>query len=215
MLKQTVDTLPKSTNTVLSVSGLSGGPAERPLFLDFNLQLPAGVSALLGDEGAGKTSLMRLLCGDLAPTAGQLRLRGETTALVLPRHSAVFWTDLRLPLHDGETPEQTWAHFRLSLPAWSESTQNELVETLQLAPHLDKRLNMLSTGSRRKVGLVAALASGATVTLLDQPFVSLDHASIRSLQEYLAQVGQNTERAWLIADYEKPAHLLLASVRQL
>jgi len=84
-----------------------------------------------------------------------------------------------------------------------------------LAPHLDKRLNMLSTGSRRKVGLVAALASGATVTLLDQPFVSLDQASIRSLQVYLARVGQNTERAWLIAGYEKPAFLPLASVHQL
>jgi len=215
MLKQTAAPIPKATNTVLSVTGLSGGPIELPLFRDFNLQLPAGLSALLGDEGSGKTSLMRLLSGDLAPTAGQLRLMNEATPLALPRHSAVFWTDLRLPLHDSDTPGQCWAHLRLSLPAWSHATQNELIETLQLAPHLDKRLNMLSTGSRRKVGLVAALASGATVTLLDQPFVSLDQASIRSLQAHLTQVGQNTERAWLIADYEKPAYLPLASVHQL
>ena len=215
MLKQTAAPVPKSTNTVLSVTGLSGGPIELPLFRDFSLQLPAGLSALLGDEGSGKTSLMRLLSGDLEPTAGQLRLMCEATPLALPRHSAVFWTDLRLPLNDSDTPAQCWAHFRLSLPAWSNTTQDELVETLQLAPHLDKRLNMLSTGCRRKVGLVAALASGAKVTLLDQPFVSLDQASIRSLQAYLMQVGQNTQRAWLIADYEKPAYLQLASVHQL
>jgi ABC-type multidrug transport system ATPase subunit len=215
MLKQTAAPFPKSTNTVLSVTSLSGGPVELPLFRDFNLQLPAGLSALLGDEGSGKTSLMRLLSGDLAPTAGQLRMMCEANPLTLPRNSAVFWTDLRLPLHDSDTPEQCWAHFRLSLPAWSDATKNELIETLQLAPHLDKRLNMLSTGSRRKVGLVAALASGAVVTLLDQPFVSLDRASIRSLQAYLTQVGQNTQRAWLIADYEKPAYLPLASVHQL
>ena len=215
MLKQTAAPVPKSTNTVLSVTGLSGGPIELPLFRDFNLQLPAGLSALLGDEGSGKTSLMRLLSGDLEPTAGQLRLMCEATPLALPRHSAVFWTDLRLPLNDSDTPAQCWAHFRLSLPAWSNATQDELVETLQLAPHLDKRLNMLSTGCRRKVGLVAALASGAKVTLMDQPFVSLDQASIRSLQAYLMQVGQNTQRAWLIADYEKPAYLQLASVHQL
>ena len=166
MLKQSAAPVPKSTNTVLSVTGLSGGPIELPLFRDFNLQLPAGLSALLGDEGSGKTSLMRLLSGDLEPTAGQLRLMCEATPLALPRHSAVFWTDLRLPLNDSDTPAQCWAHFRLSLPAWSNATQDELVETLQLAPHLDKRLNMLSTGCRRKVGLVAALASGAKVTLL-------------------------------------------------
>jgi ABC-type multidrug transport system ATPase subunit len=56
MLKQTVNPVPKATNTVLSVTGLSGGPVEMPLFCDFNLQLPAGLSALLGDEGSGKTA---------------------------------------------------------------------------------------------------------------------------------------------------------------
>jgi ABC-type multidrug transport system ATPase subunit len=212
MLRQTFDPLHKSTKTVLSVTGLSGGPAELPLFQDLSLQLPAGVSALLGDEGVGKTSLMRLLSGDLTPAAAQLRLPGEAATLALPQPSVVFWTDLRLPLHDHDTPEQCWAHLRASCPAWSDDTQKELIEALQLGPHLEKKLNMLSTGSRRKVGLVAALACGATVTLLDQPFVSLDQASIRSLQAFLAKQGQTPDRAWLIADYEKPVHLPLASV---
>ena len=215
MLKQTFDPLQKTTNTVLTVTGLSGGPGDLQLFRDLALQLPAGVSALLGDEGVGKTSLMRLLSGDLVATAGQLSLASQAAPLSLPLPSAVFWIDLRLPLHDSDTPVQCWAQLRASLTAWSDATQNELIDILQLAPHLDKRLNMLSTGSRRKVGLVGGLASGATVTLLDQPFVSLDQASIRSLQTFLAQRGQNTERVWLIADYEKPAHLPLVSVLQL
>lgn len=215
MLKQTFDPLQKTHYTVLSVSGLSGGPGDLPIFREIALQLPAGVSALLGDEGVGKTSLMRLLSGDLVASAGQLRLASRAAPLSLPQPSAVFWIDLRLPLHDSDTPTHCWAQLRSSLPAWSVATQNELIDALQLAPHLDKRLNMLSTGSRRKVGLVAALASGATVTLLDQPFVSLDQPSIRSLQAFLAQQGQNTERAWLIADYEKPTHLPLASVLHL
>lgn len=215
MLRQTFDPLHKRPKTVLNVTGLSGGPAEQPLFDDLALQLPAGVSALLGDEGVGKTSLMRLLSGDLTPTAGQLRLTGDDAPLALPQPSVVFWADLRLPLHDLDTPAHCWAHLRASCPAWSDNTQHGLVEALQLAPHLDKRLNMLSTGSRRKVGLVAALACGATVTMLDQPFVSLDQTSILSLQAFLAKLGQNPDRAWLIADYEKPVHLPLASVLHL
>ncbi len=215
MLRQTFDPLHKSTQTVLSVTGLSGGPVEQPLFHDLALQLPAGVSALLGDEGVGKTSLMRLLSGDLNQSAGQMHLTGQALPLALPQPSVIFWTDLRLPLHDQDTPAQCWAHFRASCPGWCDETQNELIETLHLAPHLNKRLNMLSTGSRRKVGLVATLASGARVTLLDQPFVSLDQASIRNLLAYLAKLGQNPDRAWLIADYEKPVHLPLASVLQL
>lgn len=215
MLKQTFDSPQKNSHTILSVNGLSGGPGDLPLFHDLAFQVPAGVSALLGAESVGKTSLMRLLSGDLVASAGQLRLASGTAPLRLPQPSAVFWLDLRLPLHDSDTPAQCWAQLRASLPAWSDETQNELINDLLLAPHLNKRLNMLSTGSRRKVGLVAALASGAMVTLLDQPFVSLDQVSIRSLQEFLTQQGQNTERAWLIADYEKPTHLPLVSVIQL
>ena len=216
MLKQTFDdSHKKNTEILLKVTGLCGGPGERPLFRDMDLQLPPGVSALLGDEGVGKTSLMRLLSGDLLPTAGQVHIHGDDPQVVSQRPSAVFWTDLRLPLHDSDTPEQCWAVFRSSSPKWSTQTQNELIEILQLTPHLEKRLNMMSTGSRRKVGLVAALASGATVTLLDQPFVSLDQVSIRSLKTFLAHAAENRERAWLIADYEKPIHLPLASVLQL
>lgn len=215
MLSQTFDPLYKSTPTVLSVTGLSGGPGELPLLCDLTFQLPPGVSALLGDEGVGKTSLMRLLSGDLFPCAGQLRLTGEATPLALPQPSLIFWTDLRLPQHDHDTPTQCWMHFCASCADWSNETQNELIEALQLAPHLHKSLNMLSTGSRRKVGLVAALASGAKVTLLDQPFAALDQASVRSLQAFLVKLGQNPHRAWLIADYEKPDHLPLASVLQL
>jgi ABC-type multidrug transport system ATPase subunit len=201
--------------SVLQVTGLSGGPAERPLFNNLDLWLPEGISALLGDEGSGKTTLLRLLAGDLVAISGQMRLLGFDGPMPQTQTNSVFWTDLRLPLHDENTPQQCWGTLAPHWPNWSEETQKLLIDALQLTPHLDKRLNMLSTGSRRKVGLVAALASGATVTLLDQPFVSLDRASIRALQEVLREASQEPHRAWLIADYEEPADIPLAAVLQL
>ena len=53
-----------------------------------------------------------------------------------------------------------------------------LIQAFELTPHLEKPLYMLSTGSKRKVWLAAAFASGAAVTLLDQPFAALDKASV-------------------------------------
>ncbi len=117
MLKQTFDPLQKTIYTVLSVTGLSGGPGDLPLFRELVLKLPAGVSALLGDEGVGKTSLMRLLSGDLIATAGHLRLASQACPLSLPQPSSVFWINLRLPLHDVETPAHCLAQLRSSLPA--------------------------------------------------------------------------------------------------
>ena len=197
---------------VLHATRLTGGPGSLKLFQQIDVQLPTGVSALTGDEGVGKTSLMRLLAGDLVATEGQISVLGQPVLLPKPQPASVFWLDLRLPQHDDETPEAYWENLRRHLPAWSTETQRQLITSLQLPPHLDKRLNMLSTGSRRKVGLVAALASGAVVTLLDQPFASLDLASIRVIQDALNKLSHEPDRAWLIADYESPTHVHLASV---
>ena len=215
MLQQTIYDRAQSRPPILEVTGLSGGPAGLDLWRDLALRLPAGVSALVGDEGVGKTSLLRLLAGDLPAATGHMRLRGEPWPLGRAHPASIFWTDLRLPERDANTPVECWSAWQQALPLWRHDIQEALVQALHMAPHLNKRLNMLSTGSRRKVGLVAALASGATVTLLDQPFVSLDHASICVIREVLTDAAEQTGRAWLVADYEAPADIPLASLLQL
>lgn len=149
------------------------------------LPLPAGLVAVTGDEGTGKTRLLRLL--------------GE--------QPSALWLDLSLPGRDDEVPAQVWDALRQRCPLWSMQLQQDLGEALDLHPHAGKKLSMLSTGSRRKVALVALLASGATVTCLDQPFAALDAASIRVVREFLADVADHTSRTWVVADYEADARL--------
>ncbi len=109
------------------------------------LPLPPGLVAITGDEGAGKTSLLRRL--------------GEGRSAL--------WIDLSLPGQDEQAPQQVWNVLRQRCPHWDRQRQQELIEVLDLHFHLGKKLSMLSTGSRRKVALVGLLASGATVTCLD------------------------------------------------
>lgn len=70
---------------------------------------------------------------------------------------------------------------------------------------------MLSTGSRRKVSLIALLSSGAKFVCLDQPFAALDQASIDVLVDFLNDMAENPTRAWLVADYEADHRLLWGS----
>lgn len=77
---------------------------------------------------------------------------------------------------------------------------------------MNKQLYMFSAGSKRKVWLAAAFASGAAVTLLDEPFAALDKASIGFVVELLEDAADHPERAWVIADYEAPGDVRLASV---
>ena len=80
-----------------------------------------------------------------------------------------------------------------------------------LGPHLTKPGTMLSAGTRRKVWLAGAFASGAAVTLLDEPFAALDKASIGFVLELLDDAAASSTRAWVVADYEAPRGVPLAA----
>jgi energy-coupling factor transporter ATP-binding protein EcfA2 len=163
---------------------------QAPLLHWQGLHILPGLNAVTGDEGSGKTRLLQALA--------------ESTADVL-------WLDLRLPAHDEQTPQEVWTALQQRCPCWNSELQTELLNALQLQDHLGKRLFMLSAGSRRKVALVGLLASGATVTCLDQPYAALDMASVRMLREFLNDMVDHPARAWLVADYEADPELHWAS----
>ena len=96
---------------------------------------------------------------------------------------------------------------RPRFPHWDRGAEVALVEAFGLAEHIDKPLFMLSTGSRRKVGLVGAASARAALTLLDAPFAALDQPSIALLTELLVEAAGLRDRAWVLADYALPAGL--------
>lgn len=185
-------------------------PAHKPLLQLRNAQLPyrrstdtpplnldilPGLTAITGDEGTGKTTLLKVLAGDLTLTAGTLQ------------GADALWLDLRLPEHDALTAEVFWTQWQSRCPRWQADLHNRLCEALGLQAHLGKQLFMLSTGSRRKVALVGLLASGATITCLDQPYDALDLPSVRVVREFLQDMADHSSRAWVVADYVADAAL--------
>ena len=152
-----------------------------PLLEWKGLRILPGVNAVTGDEGSGKTRLLREL--------------SESSAEAL-------WLDLSLPGHDQQTAQEVWAALQARCPKWNATLQTDLTAALQLQDHLGKRLFMLSTGSRRKVALTGLLASGVAVTCVDQPYSALDLPSVRVVREFLQDAAEHPTRAWVVADYE-------------
>ena len=179
---------------LLQLAGVHYRVGGRELWTGVDAEITPGVTWVGGDEGVGKTTLLRLLAGVCRPSQGELLVpRG-----VAPR---VAWTD---PQDDQMTVRDALA-LGLQVHAGGDPTAlAALVEALDLWPHLDKALYMLSTGSRRKVGLAVTLASGADLLLLDQPFMALDHPSERVVLAWLAEVAGEGRRAALVADYLPP-----------
>ncbi len=103
-----------------------------------------GLCAVVGDEGAGKTALL--------------------TALAATNSNTV-WLDHSLPDADLSTPLDVWQQCITDYPQWDQALARDLASALDLDPHAHKLLSMLSTGSRRKVGLVAGLCYPRTLSI--------------------------------------------------
>lgn len=191
------------------------GPPKNLLFDKLFVQLPPGVTLVCGDEGVGKTTLLQLLAGAL-PISGHLHIKGVRLAEDSSAYrQRVAWFDPRDPSLDQHTARHIFGALPQQHPGCDLAALQAHIDGLSLAPHLDKALTMLSTGSRRKVFIAAALASQATVTLLDQPFMALDRPSIDYLLGVLAQAAQHPSRAWVVADYVAPMNVALAGVIEL
>ena len=189
----------------LEIRGLGfAWPGQPPLFTGLDARLGPGLALLTGDEQRGKTTLLRLLAAEVAPQAGTLHLAGQPVGpawaglrpeMTRPSLDAVVVADwLREQVPEGPARDRLEEH----------------IDGLSLGEHLHKGFYMLSAGGRRKVGLAAAMALQAPLTLLDQPFAALDLASIRYLTGWLANEADCADRLVLLADYEAPADLVIS-----
>jgi ABC-type multidrug transport system ATPase subunit len=190
---------------LLHIEGLRfSWPDEAPLFAGLDARVGAGVTLLDGGIASGKTTLLRLIAGALEG-GGRIALQGRAAG----RRDVAFLdvADERL---DALTAAGLLAALRERHGACDTTAWERHVEGFGLRPHLAKPMCQLSTGTRRKAGLAATLATRAVLTLLDEPAAGLDAASRRHLCDALLGLASEHDRAWLVVagqGLEPLAHL--------
>jgi len=201
---------------ILQLENLCFQYPQHPLLDGLSARIGAGVSLVLGGDGCGKTTLMRLLAGELPVQSGSLHIHGVSLKEQPQAYrQQLFWIDPRTSAFDQLTPLQFFAGQRQNHPGFLASDAPRLaalLEGLSLVPHIDKPLYMLSTGSKRKVWLTAALAAGAAVTLLDDPLAALDKPSIVFVLKQLATAASDPAHAWVVAHFDGLAGVPLTKV---
>lgn len=198
---------------VLLATALRFNYPERQLFSDVSASIPTGITLVRGGDGRGKSTLLRLLAGALPVQSGQLQINGVDLHAQPPTYRAqVFWAEPRSDAFDQLSVPDYFDLQRRSHAGFDDAVLANVVVGLGLSEHLHKQLFMLSTGSKRKVFWAAGFASGAAVTLLDEPFAAVDAASTGFMLNWLADAQRESKRAWVIADYLAPAGLPLAQV---
>lgn len=188
---------------VLQVHEMCFSYPERRLWAHWSATVGPGATLVCGGDGSGKTTLLQLLAGDVLPDSGTLTLADVALHEDAPAyHQQVFWQDPRSSALDALSVQQWWDSLPARYSRWDAAALAAHIAGFALQPHLDKALYQLSAGTRRKVLMAAALASGATLTLIDEPVAGLDRASVRYLQQALANAAAQPGRALVVAHYE-------------
>ena len=197
---------------ILQVNNLSFRSGDHDVFEDRSVAIPPGVTLIKGGEGRGKSVLLLLLAGDLAADSGTMHIGGVSLQDDPDAYRRLlFRTDLRSEDFDQMTVAEYLNAQQTRYPEFDSSMLDSLIEGLSLDPHIDKKLFMLSTGSKRKVWLAAAFASCAKVVLLDEPFAALDRPSIGFVITLLKTISADPSRACVLANYEAPLDVPLAA----
>lgn len=145
---------------------------------DLNITLSKGVYGLLGANGAGKTTFMRLLCNLQNPTSGRIFFNGKNIAGLGEKYRNLLGY---LPQHFGYYPDFTANDFLLyiaSLKGLNEKgakiKSRELLEAVGLSSGSSDKIKTFSGGMKQRLGIAQALLNDPRILILDEPTTGLD-----------------------------------------
>ena len=155
-----------------------------------SLEVAAGtICGLIGPDGAGKTTLMRILCGLLHPDGGSARILGHDCATdIRSVKEAIGYMPQRFSLYTDLSVSENIRFFAdmFAVPADERlRIEKRLMEFSRLGPFSDRRAGKLSGGMKQKLALSCTLIHTPKVLLLDEPTTGVDPVSRQEFWEIL------------------------------
>ena len=175
-------------NVTVKYRAVKGEPPK--IFDDFSLQIGKGEKiALIGSNGAGKSTMLKLMMGLIRPEPGQVLLNGRPTA-DLPKEelgrsiSIVYQNPEEMFIKDSIRKDIEYAMMVRKVEDYQKRT-DELLEMFRLTDLQDRDGRLLSGGQMRRASLAIGIALQPEILLLDEPTANLDIATRREIMKTL------------------------------
>ncbi|RAV11893.1 ABC transporter ATP-binding protein [Paenibacillus contaminans] len=175
---------------------------------DISFQIPQGeICGYIGENGAGKSTTIKMLTGILVPTSGELRVNG----FVPHKERESFVRGIGVVF--GQRSQLWWdigviESFQLLRKVYRVGTEDyrkrldELVERLQLAELLNRPVRKLSLGQRMRCELAASLLHNPSILFLDEPTIGLDIVVKMEIREFLKSLNERFGTTILLTTHD-------------
>ena len=154
---------------------------------------PGSIYGLIGDNGAGKSTLLKLLAGHIFPTAGEIRLFGQSGERELRRCRRQMGVIIEHPgFFPNMTVERTLEYYRIQKGVPGRKKAEQIMELVGILEKRREKCKCLSLGQKQRLGLAIALLGEPALLVLDEPVNGLDPSGIVELRALLQRL--NTEK---------------------
>ena len=184
---------------ILDVNDLSMRFDNKTVFKDISFKLEKGsTTALLGPNGTGKTTLIKILMGMLTPTSGSYKFADDVKIGYVPQFRNI----------DSEYPLSIRAFIELNAPLFKTKKVKEQVDQQLVETHLDKiqntRMGEASGGQKQRAYLAQALLDHPNMIILDGATASLDPAAKEELMDLIHHLNKEHKITVLFVTHDIP-----------
>ncbi len=170
------------------------------------------IYGFIGENGAGKSTFMKLIAGLTFPTSGEITLMGETDKGAIEKKRKAVGTMIEGPyLYPNYSVRQNVEIQRMLVGNPDKSVTDKVIEMVELEDQAKKKAKKLSMGMKQRLGIAMAMIGNPRFLILDEPINGLDPKNIVTLRNMLKKINEEKECTIFVSSHILSELYLLAT----